>query len=265
MSEDRDYAARISTYRTVTQLIADLVDLSPHDWDRRQAINLGLLLRIRGLMSSVLDLVQTSGNGEAVFALTRMIYESATNVRYLILTGQPDVYSQFVRTALKADVALLDEIEKRIAKRGTGEMPIEASMKASVQHYVHESDTTMRAVRESARGWGGTYYQRLKALQGEDAYPALVAMQLIPSSAVHGDWSDLLRFHLHKTRTGYRPGSERVVAVNKILGPTALLVCEALLTYLRAFRPEQHTLIDSIEELIASAKDAESESGDFET
>ncbi len=265
MSEGRDYAAQISTYRDVIDLIADLIDLSPDEWDRRQAINLGLLLRARGLMTSVLRLTETNGNGEAVFALTRMIFESAINVRYLILKDDLEAYSRFVRAALHADVALFDEIEKRVRERGAGEMPIEKSMKASVQRYVHDSDTTMRAVRESGREWGGTYFQRLKALEGEDAYLALVSMQLIPSSAVHGDWSDLLRFHLRKTRKGYRPGSERAVAVDGILGPTALLVCEALLTYSEAFHPEHHTLIDSIEELIASSMQAESESGDFDT
>ena len=213
-------------------------------------------------MCSVLCLTETNAHGEAVLALTRLIMETANTARYLSSHGTAAMYSEFVTSGLKDDVALFDDIQRRIAERGTAEMPIEQSMKASVERYVRESKTTMDAARRSGRRWGPTYYDRLKALGEEDAY---LYVQRGPSSAVHGDWSDLFRFHLQTVGNGYRPAYNRSFEERKLLNLTATLVCEAALAYVGIYEVGDSDLVRSLEDCIAAAYRAEDESGDFST
>ena len=259
---DRDVETSISNYSGAIDAIGIVLDRSPDDLDRRRAIALGHLARTRGLMRSLLLLFGDDEHNEAIFALTRLILETTTNLRYLLAKDDPELYSAFVYSGLKADVDLFDDIESKIASRGPGpEWNIEAGMKQSVKRYVTDSGTTVEKVRESKRYWAGSYYDRLKELGEEDGY---LYFQRMPSSAVHGDWSNTLRFHLHKGEVGYRPWRGSIVPVDSLFNPVTAFVCQAVIKYIQVFHPDKQDFASVVEDIFKAVMEAERQSGDFE-
>lgn len=209
-------------------------------------------------MKSVLCLIDADDNDEAVFALTRLILETSFDIKYMVRYGDEELSSRFVNSGLKADVELFDDIARRVESRGGAEMPIERNMMASVERYVLASDTDMDAIRASKRNWGPNYRDRLTAIGEGEGY---LYLQRMPSSAVHGDWSDLLRFHLEKVDQGFMP-VEASVDVRKLLSPSAVYVCEAALDYSLAYAPGSEFITQSLTSFIDTLLRAEGESPD---
>lgn len=262
MRQGRDIETSVAHYVRVTTSITTAVRLSPDELDLRQAIELGLLLRSRRLMGSVLSLIENDEHAETVFALTRMILESATNLVFLLRQDNDELYQDFVHSGLKADVELFDAIVSNIKSRNDGtEWEIERGMKKSVLRYVRDSRTTLEAVRASKRQWGGTFYDRVRDVWDEDAY---LYLQRSPSSAVHGDWSNMLRFHISNSGSGYSPEPEYIVPADSLLNPTAVYVSMALLEYLKASHPDRQDFIQAVGQGIETVMEAEAQSGDFD-
>ena len=261
--EQEHHAAAVENYRTAADLVGTRALLGPLERDRKHAVHAGLFLRLRSLMQSVLCLTEGIGHGEAMLALTRLVMETTITIRYLVMHGDQEMYDRFVSYGLRDEVAVLDDIQRRIDKRGTGEMPIERRMKIGIERQIVDSDATAAAARSCRGSWGPNYSDRMKAIgEGPDAY---LYFQRIPSAAVHGDWSNLLRFHLEKRSGGYRPaynpsGEEQ----KQLLNPSAGMVCEAAIAYARAYRPDARSLIRSLEDCIDAVRSAEYQSGDFE-
>ena len=259
---ERVLQTSVDNYRGAVEAISVVLDRSPDDLDLRQTICLGHLARARSLMRSLLSLFGDDENNEAIFALTRLILETTANLRYLLSKDDPALYSAFMRSGLKADVDLFDDIEGKIKQRGAGpEWSIEAGMKESVKRYVTDSGTTLEEVRGSKRYWGGSYYDRLRELGEEDGY---LYFQRVPSSAVHGDWSNMLRFHVHKGDTGYRPWPGSIVPVESLLNPVTAFVCQAVITYVQALHPDKQDFVSVVEDIFTAVMEAERDSGDFD-
>ena len=262
MAKGRDFEASVRYCASVIEMINGVIHLSGEEWSREQTVRIGLLLRIEHLIHSVLCLRQYEGTGEAIFALSRLTMESVTNLRYLLFKDDPDLYARFVTSSLLPEVELFDDIERRIEERGgTGEMPVEESMKRSVMLAVRRSDMTPDEVRSSPRQWGPNYRDRMLEMGEEEAY---LYVQRLPSSAVHGDWVSLLRFYFQKGDEGYRRGQPDPVETDNLLNPIVALTCEAIADYAKAVHPSNGALVRSAELLLATVMEAEAESGDFD-
>ena len=225
-----------------------------------------------------------------MLALTRLVMETTITIRHLVMHGNQEMYDRFVSCGLRDEVAVLDDIQRRIDERGTGEMPIERRMTMGIERQILDqrridergtgemierrmtmgierqildSDVTAAAARSCRGSWGTHYSDRMKAIgQGRAAY---LYFQRIPSAAVHGDWSNLLRFHLAKRSGGYSPAYNRSGEEQKLLlNPSAGMVCEAAIAYARTYRPGARSLIRSLEDCIDAVRSAEYRSGDFE-
>lgn len=263
MNPEQEHDAVVENYRTAADLVGTLALLGPLERDRKHAIHAGLFLRLRSLMQSVLCLTEGIGHGEAMLALTRLVMETTITIRYLVMHGNQEMYDRFVSCGLRDEVAVLDDIQRRIDERGTGEMPIERRMTMGIERQILDSDVTVAAARSSRGSWGTNYQDRMKAIGGGRA--AYLYFQRIPSAAVHGDWSNLLRFHLAKRSGGYSPAYNRSGEEQKLLlNPSAGMVSEAAIAYARTYRPGARSLIRSLEDCIDAVRSAEYRSGDFE-
>jgi hypothetical protein len=82
---------------------AHLLDEEAHEkggWARNQAICAGLLIRISKLMLVVAQLSVKGDRGEVVYALSRSIMESATNLEFLVKKNEDKLFAQFVEFSL---------------------------------------------------------------------------------------------------------------------------------------------------------------------
>ena len=138
--------------------------------------------------------------------------------------------------------------------------PSEKRMKASVNCYLQDSETTREEVRSSPKTWGPNYRQRLKEMGMDDAY---LYIQRIPSSAVHGDWSSLLRFHVARQGSGYVRKQPDSIQTAAVLNPIVIFTCEVIVDYAEAVHPDDIEIVRSARSLIATVERVEEATGDF--
>lgn len=221
---------------------------------RNQAICAGLLVRITKFMIAVLQLIAETDRREVVMALKRSIYESATNLRFLVVKNEERFYDQFVKCSLAPERELYDIIKRNIQERGGKELPIERRMLRSVERLCRVSGVDIQDVNPKTQDWGGGLRYRLEELGLGQGY---VAIQRIPSHAVHGTWADLVFHHLEEAEGGFKPEPRWSAVDARMLTPTCVIALDAALAYLeRFFRdpPELKPLYRRIEDLIDRAQ-----------
>jgi uncharacterized protein DUF5677 len=213
----------------VVQVAANMVGEKAHaegGWPRNQAICAGLMVRIFKLMLVVTQLSATRNRGEAVAILNRSIMESSVNLEFLVLVSDDKFFDQFVSFSLGPERELYDLIHANIAARGGEILPVEQRMLDSITRLCRSSSVSIEEVDRKYGDGGGGLRERLKAIGKEDLY---VAMQRIPSHAVHGTWVDLWTNHLeHDLRTGgFRPEVRFASVDARLLEPGAIFAIDA--------------------------------------
>ena len=202
-------------------------------FDRNQAICVGLLVRISKLMLSVIKLSSDIEHGETVKALNRCIVETSVNLRFLLLKDCNEVYEQFVKNGLRGERELYDIIHQNMEHRGNKQLAIEESMLKSILDKCESSGVRIEDVDLRARSWGGTFRDKLSALEFDDG--AYTVLQRISSHAVHGTWVDLLSHHLVRHDDGYEPNFDHLQTDGELLMPVACFAMDAAREYLDMF------------------------------
>lgn len=197
---------------------------------RDQAICAGLLSRISRLMMSVLKLSTGTEHGETVQILNRCVLESSVDIQFLLKKDDNTIYDRFVKAGLKSERDLYDIIKSNTNQRDA--LEIEQGMLASINRVCEQSGVKIEDIDPKAGSWGGSYWDRLKAIGLEDSYPIL---QGITSQAIHGSWSDLIRNYLNKGDGGYEPKPDHIQTDGEMFGPMALFATNAAKAYLRTY------------------------------
>jgi hypothetical protein len=239
---------------SVVNLTAHLLDEAASvkgGWPRNQAICAGLMIRIFKFMLVVTQLSADGNRAEVVTALNRSIMESAINLEFLVSANDDKYFDQFVKFSLGPERELYDIIQANVAARGGEVQPIEQRMLDSISDVCQASDVEIGEVNRKYRDWGGDVRQRLKFLNKETRY---VAMQRLPSHAVHGTWVDLYKNHLeHDSKNNvFNPDPTFSWVDERYLGPIAVFVLDATKPYLERFFleiPESKLLLERIDDL----------------
>ena len=200
--------------------------------DRNHAVCVGLLVRIFKLMMSVIKLSSGIEHGEVVQALNRCIIESAINLRYLIFRDDKEIFDRFVKGSLAAEIGLYKLIRTNVDKRGGRQLVIEQGMLQSIKDTCEQSGVKIEEVNRKAGAWGGSFRDKAEAL---GIGPGYVALQMIPSHAVHGTWVDLVKNHLLPKEAGFEPNFAWKKTDGELLSPVAILVLEAVRDYLNRY------------------------------
>ncbi len=225
---------------------------TPNDvrFPRNQAICVGLLVRMVKLMTSSMKLSSGREHAETVLILNRCISESAINLRFLLLKDDETLYESVVAGSLKPEKEFHDMILTNIAERGGERFEIEEGMLASIRATFESSGIDMKDVDTKGSPWGGTLRNKLKAMDMEDGY---VAVQMIPSHHVHGDWVDLVKFHLNERDGLFEPNRDWTKTDGELLSGGATMALWAAEGYLRHFF-EPH-MIEPLTKRISDLRD----------
>lgn len=167
-----------------------------------QAICAGFLVRIAKFMTGIIQLTASDDRREVIAVLERSIFETAINLRFLLLKNDDSVYKEFVQASLAPERELFDVIQANIQERGHI-LPIEERMLRSINRACTWADLKIEEISPKFRNWGAsTIKERLRALGEESLYLSILR---IPSHAVHGTWVDLVFHHLEKKDGGFGP------------------------------------------------------------
>lgn len=206
-------------------------------------------------MTAVAQLTFEEDRREVVYALSRCITESATNLRYLILKNDNALFDSFVKTSLGGERESFDTINANIKARGGKVLPIEKRMLEMFERLCKSSDIKIEDVQPGHRDWGVNMRHRIEALGvPEHAY---VSLQRFGSHAVHGTWVDLLVHHLSESATPeggqeFEPKTTFGAVDERSFGPIGLYVLDAGEDYLKHFfgeSAELNVLYDRIDDL----------------
>lgn len=203
-------------------------------WERNQAICAGLLTRTVKFMLAVGRLYASGDSAEVSLALCRSILESATNVRFLLLKNSQELFDKFVLFSLTPERRLFDEIQINIQARGGTILPIEQRMLESIEKTRAVSNVRLEDAPTKFTNWGGDLLQKLQQLKIANRY---TPHQRVMSHSVHGDWVDLMFFHLSHEAGQFGPNPDSCPEEPALFLPTSFVVLEAATDYLQHYYP----------------------------
>jgi hypothetical protein len=205
-SEDDFNALTVELLKEVASFVcvaASLFTEGKRRWSRNQAIYGGHLVRLFKLISALLD--QTCQHRrETTFIFSRLAFETIVNLAYLIEYGSPQLFDQYIRYSLRQEKRLHNKIMENIESRAGIRLPIEDRMLSSISSASEKSGFNIVDLSpHEPRGWGEkNLYERASAVGFEEMYLAAFGGG---SQNVHGNWMDLLEYHLEEDGDGFVP------------------------------------------------------------
>jgi hypothetical protein len=196
-SEDQFNSLTVELLKEVGSFVCVAASIFPagtKHWSRDQAIYGGHLVRLFKLISALLDQI-CQKRRETTFILSRLAFETIVNLAYFIEHGSPELFEQYIRYSLRQEKRLHNRIVANVAARGGMRLPIEDRMLSSIEAAATKSDLSIADLSpDEPTSWGErNLFQRAKAV-------GLGVMYLAASGGgsqnVHGNWMDLLEYHL---------------------------------------------------------------------
>lgn len=170
-------------------------------WDLNRAIVCGHLVRLYKLISAMLD--QTcQRKRETSLIFSRLAFECIINLRYLIKHESDELFKSYRKYSLQHEYKLYKKISENIKKRSGKELDIERRILDSIKKSFQVSAISIDEIKYSKlRNWGGkNIFEKASDLELKDAYLAAFSGG---SHNIHGNWQDLLEYHLEETENGY--------------------------------------------------------------
>ena len=213
-------------------LAGNLLPADRKAWNRDEAVIGGHLVRLYKLINALLE--QTcQRRREISFIYVRLAFECIINLRYLIAHASDELFRSYRAYSLKHEHKLLKQIEKNIEARGGEELPIERRMINSIHRSFEVSGITADTFKIGGlKNWGGkNIFEKAQAVGLETAYLAAIGGG---SHSVHGNWQDLLEYHVEKTDDGsFKPDFEWHQPRPQPLNAVALQATQAVIDHLQ--------------------------------
>jgi hypothetical protein len=208
-SENQFNALTIELLKEVGSFVCVAACILPADtkvWSRDQAIYGGHLVRLFKLISALLDQI-CQNRRETTFIFSRLAFETIVNLAYFIDNGSSELSEQYIRYSLRQEKRLHNRIMANIEARGGIRLPIEDRMLSSISAAAIKSGLSIADLSpDEPKSWGErSLYQRAKAVGFEGMYLAAFGGG---SQNVHGNWMDMLEYHLDEDGDGFVPSLE---------------------------------------------------------
>jgi hypothetical protein len=177
--------------------------LLPYDakaWNSDQAVVGGHFVRLYKLISAMLD--QTCQHRrEITFMFARMAFECIINASYILKNYSPELVLSYKSYSLKHEKKLMNRINENIKQRNGKVLPIEDRMLKSINRSFRASGVEPEQIKaRELRNWGKkNIYEKAEDVGLGEAYLAAFGG---PSHGIHGNWQDLLEYHLESDEHG---------------------------------------------------------------
>jgi hypothetical protein len=182
-------------------LVGNLLPYETKAWNSDQAAVGGHFVRLYKLISAILD--QTCQHRrEIAFMFARMAFECIINMSFILKNYSPELVLSYKSYSLKHEKKLMNRINENIKQRGGEVLPIEDRMLKSINHSFRVSGVEPEQIKaKELRDWGNkNIYQKAKDVGLGEAYLAAFGG---PSHGIHGNWQDLLEYHLKSDEHGH--------------------------------------------------------------
>ncbi|MYD65377.1 MAG: hypothetical protein F4X26_05275 [Chloroflexi bacterium] len=230
----------------------------------REAIHVGLLLRLREVAGSIEILSRHPSSITPINALARLVLETSVDIEYLCRHGDDDTYWRFALSGLKVELALAEDLQARVAARGGSAEPMESRLVDASMERMHADGFSTDDVVEAPKQWGPDFASKLRAI-GSDEPRHYLFFQRYPSSYIHGTWVSLRNTYIGHQDGGYVVyGDWQARNRASLLPAIGTVVCRALAAHIHTFHPEDAPLRSSVARIVEYLKATELASGDFQ-
>jgi len=222
------------------RVAGNLYPAKTRSWNRDEAILGGHLVRLYKLIDGLLD--QTCKHRrETSFVLGRLAFECIVNLRYLITHASDELFRSYRSYSLQHERQLLARIQTNIEARNGQELPIERRMINSIERSFRVSGIDAEDVpKTKERNWGGlSIFERAKAVGLEAAYLAAFGGG---SHTVHGNWQDLVEYHLEDVNeNAFRADFKWHAPRPQLLDAITLHTAEAVVDFAQYLAPPEES------------------------
>ena len=191
---------------------------------------------------------------EILHVFLRLIYECTINARFLIKKNSPDIFESYIKYTLREDKRLYERIQQNVEDDERNLRPIERRMIKSIKRYYDIADYELDEIDASNKqNWGNSsVYYRAKELDMNEAHMLLFSGQ---SFTIHGNWHDLLLYHLEETDDGnFKPVQDWNPPKTSVLNSISFLTIPLLKDFINYLSGEEveetNKLYDEIEERV---------------
>lgn len=238
-------------------IAACLLPGDTHRWTRDQAIVGGLMVRLYKLTSALLD--QTCQHRrEIAFALGRLAVECMINIQYLLTKNSEEIYRAYVVYSFRHERRLRERIERNIKARNGVVLPVERRMMNSIDKSLENSGLRFDDItKEAWLPWKRVdLFRRAEAVGLGEGYLYIFAG---PSHSIHGNWQDLLEYHIETVEGGFTPHLDWHHPRPQLLLAIGLIGVEAVKAYFSHITGhDAHEVLDRLDDLSARLRLANS-------
>lgn len=212
-----------------------------------EAALIGNLVRYCKLCNAFLEQF-TKKRLETSLIFFRSLSETYINLKYFLKFKDEHTLRHYIKNSLRQEKELLDIIKRNVADKNEVEN-IEQRMMDSVNKVFRTSDFKEDEINNSSK-WDAKVKARVKEIIHPDFYVLIYGNA---SHAVHGNWQDLINFHLEKEGDGFLPDTDWTYPTLQIIHAATVLSCDLLHNYAEEVLPESENkkkFIESIEDIM---------------
>jgi hypothetical protein len=219
-------------------------------YNHEEAALIGNLVRYCKLCSAFLEQI-TKQRVETSIIFFRCLAETYINLKYFLKFKDENTLRHYIKNSLRVEKDLIDIIKRNVAEKGEVEH-IEERMTASINRAFRTSDFDEEDISNSFK-WETKVKARIKEIIHPDFY---VLIYGIASHAIHGNWQDIIDYHLKQEGDGFLPDTEWTMPTLQITHATTVLSCDLLHNYATEVLPDSENktkLIKKIEDIMSRA------------
>lgn len=219
-------------------------------FNHEQAALIGNLVRYCKLCSAFLEQF-TKMRLETSLIFFRCLSETYINLKYFLKFKDQYTLNHYIKNSLRQEKDLLEILRRNTSDKKVIEN-IEARMIDSINRSFKTSDFDENDISNSSK-WNDKIKARIKEIIDPDFYILIYGNA---SHAIHGNWQDIISFHLKKENDGFLPDTEWTYPTLQIIFSATVLSCDLLHNYAEEVLPEsknKRDLIESIEDIMTRA------------
>lgn len=208
--------------------------------NKEEAVLMGNLIRYSKISSAYLE-QYVKKRQETCMILFRSLMETYINLKYFLKFKDQYTLSHYIKHSLKQEKMFLDHL-KKYGGLDPELKHIEDRISASILRSMTDSGFTEDEIKNSSK-WEDKVRKRLN----EIISPAFYILYGNSSHSVHGNWQDLLFFHLSKNGDGFIQKPEWTTPTIQLIAPVTLISCDLLKNFAEEVVPDSDQKKDLLE------------------
>ena len=219
-------------------------------FNHEEAAIIGNMVRFCKLTSAFLEQF-AKGRGETASIMFRCLAETYINLKFFLKFKDEHTLNHYIKHSLRQELNLLEIIKRNVADKEKMD-DIEERMIASIKRSFRHSDFEEDKVNNSSK-WDSKVKSRVKEIIGPDFY---VLIYGLASHSIHGNWQDLISFHLKRKDEGFLPEFNWTLPTLQIVTAVTTMSCNLLKNYAEVALPKdekREELFNVIDDILLRA------------